>query len=431
MSSPLAALGEFAAALRWESLPDAVRQRAALALRDTVATMTAGQHTRAARIAAGVATRQATPAMRAMAAAVAASALDFDDGHYRGGAIHPSSVIVPAVLVAAAPGTSRRQITVAQVAATEIALRAAHLLWPRHELDDYHCTGTAATLGAAAGVTMLHGGDADAVARSIAIAWAHAPMATFQLPMVKESIGWSAATAVTAAELAVAGFMALPPGDPSPLDATFPPTPFDRPGALDDPFVAGLGTRFEILDTYFKPYACCRYTHTALRSLRGIVDAHGLRADDVDAIEVHTPRPSMHLSEQRPRSLEHAQYSFPFVLATMLCTGDAGWPELGEDTLGDPERLAVAARVTVHHDPGLDPTYPAHYATRVVVHAGARRFEELRLVAPGDAADPLGPDQLAAKFERLAAGSALAGSAAELVADVDAPLPLVLNELTG
>ena len=42
--------------------------------------------------------------------------------------------------------------------------------------------------------------DAGVVARAIAIAWAHAPMSTFQLPMVKESIGWSAATGRAAAD---------------------------------------------------------------------------------------------------------------------------------------------------------------------------------------------------------------------------------------
>jgi 2-methylcitrate dehydratase PrpD len=58
--------------------------------------------------------------------------------------------------------------------------------------------------------------------------------------------------------------------------------------------------------------------------------------------------------------------------------------------------------VTVHHDPALDPTYPAHYATRLVVHIrNGARHEMLRLVAPGDPDDPMSDDDLAAKFVRL------------------------------
>jgi 2-methylcitrate dehydratase PrpD len=227
-------------------------------------------------------------------------------------------------------------------------------------------------------------------------------MATFQLPMVKESIGWSAASAVFAADLAAAGFMAMPHGVQSSLDHTFPPTPFHRAGAMDDPFVASLGSVFETENTYFKPYPACRYTHTALRSLGELIAGEGLQADDVRRIEVHTPMASMNLSEQRPATLEHAQYSFPFVLATLLCTGAAGADELDDAAIGDERRLAVAARVTVHHDPALDPTYPSHYATRIVVHCrNGNRHETLRLVAPGDPDDPMSDADLDAKFTQL------------------------------
>ncbi len=416
--SPLEHLARWATELSYEQIPVVARHRAHLALRDTIGAIVRGADTVAGRVAVAVAaanpgpaatpgapTVRSAPAFAAFAGAVHASALDIDDGHYRGGAIHPSSVIVPSLLVAAQAldGVDRRRFTVAQVVGYEIGLRAAHLLWPKHELDDYHCTGTAATLGAAAAVAVLRGGDADVVARSIAIAWAHAPMATFQLPMVKESIGWSAASAVFAADLAAAGFMAMPSGVRSSLDATFPPTPFHRPGAMDDPFVASLGAVFETANTYFKPYPACRYTHTALRSLAEMIDG-GLLADDVDRIEVFTPQASMNLTEQRPATLEHAQYSFPFVLATLLCCGSAGADEISDDGLTDERRLAVAARVTVHHDPALDPTYPAHYATRLVVHTrDGMQHEMLRLVAPGDADDPMTDDDLMAKFVRLTA----------------------------
>jgi 2-methylcitrate dehydratase PrpD len=376
-----------------------VQHRARLTFRDTVGTMAGGARTVSGRVATAFAAAAPSDVHRTFAAAVHASALDFDDGHYRGGAIHPASVVVPTLRVATGMDPQPTdEVLTAQVAGYEVGLRAAHLLWPKHPLDDYHCTGTAGAIAAAVALAKLRGADADVVRRSIAIAWAHAPMSTFQLPMVKESIGWSAAAGRAAVDLAEAGFMRLTRPSSSPIDATFTPTPFDRPGAMHDPFVASLGTVFEAGNTYFKPYASCRYTHTAARSLQHF----GVSAHDVEAIEVHTHRGAVDLSDRTPASLDHAQYSFPFVLATMLLTGSLGADEMCDEALDDPVRLALAARVSVHHDPALDAEYPAHYGSRTLIRTvDGSSLEETRLVAPGDAADPMTDDELLAKYQRL------------------------------
>ncbi len=398
---PLDLLGEWAAGLRWADVPSEVQHRARLTFRDTVGTMAGGARTVSGGVASRFADAAPSDVHRTFAAAVHASSLDFDDGHYRGGAIHPASVVVPTLLVAAGMQVEPSdELLTAQVAGYEIGLRAAHLLWPKHPLDDYHCTGTAGTIAAAVALAKLRGGSADVIRRSIAIAWAHAPMATFQLPMVKESIGWSAASGRAAADLAEAGFMRLARPSTSPIDATFTPTPFDRTGAMDDPFVASLGTVFEAGDNYFKPYAACRYTHTAARTVQG----WGTSADDVESIEVHTHRGAKDLSDRTPASLDHAQYSFPFVLATMLLTGALGAEEMSDDALDDPARLTLAQRVSVHHDPALDAEYPAHYGTRTVLRTrDGSVVEETRLVAPGDPGDPMSDEELLAKYRRLTA----------------------------
>jgi 2-methylcitrate dehydratase PrpD len=415
-------LGRFVADLSWATIPTPARERAQLALHDTIGTILGGAVTSAARLAAqsasaypgdipvlgarrddGSPVRSVAP-LAAFATGVAASALDFDDGHYLGGAIHPGSVIVSTLVTAAASmQVSIRDVLVAQVAGYELALRAAHLLWPRHDGDDYHCTGTAATLGAAAAVAKLRGGDAQAISRAIAIAWAHAPMSTFQLPMVKESIGWSAATASFAADLAAAGFMSPLGSGGSTIDHILPPTPFHRPGAMSDPFVASLGEVFETAHTYFKPYAACRYTHAAARALAELMASKSLTANDIESIEVHTHRGALFLDDQRPATLDHAQYSFPFVLSAILCDGVAAQDQISETQLANPMRLTEAAKVTVHHDLALDALYPQHYASRLVVSTtGQQRLEVTRVPSPGDADDPMSADELTAKFVALA-----------------------------
>ncbi len=409
------------------------------AFRDTLGTMLGGASTTAARIAADVAAADAgeaalvgggtsSPSMAAFANAVAASALDFDDGHYRGGAIHPSSVIVPTLLAAAPADASMDQLLVAQIAGVEVALRAAHLLWPREPDADYHCTGTGAALGAAAAAAKLLGLDADGIARAIAIAWAHAPMAAFQLPMLKEAIGWSAATAVTAARLAESGFMRLPSGARPRTPDVFPPTPFDRPGAMSDPFVDTWGAVFETANTYFKPFAACRYTHAAADGLRSFMRTNDLGAADIASIDVGTHRAAVFLDEQRPATLEHAQYSFPFVLAAIAVHGAAGSVEMCEANLGNTAMAAVAERVSVTYAPDLDDLYPVHYPARLTITANdGSRYEMLCEIAPGDAEAPLTDDDLLAKFIALVSPSLGADGATRLATELASPRGLVAD----
>jgi 2-methylcitrate dehydratase PrpD len=140
-----------------------------------------------------------------------------------------------------------------------------------------------------------------------------------------------------------------------------------------------------------------------VRSLAEIVAAERLHVADIDMIDVHTHRGAIGLADVTPASLDHAQYSFPFVLATQLVCGAVGAWDLTAESITDPDRLAVAARVHVHHDPALDAHYPARYATRIVVTTTeGRAFERTRLRAPGDPDDPMSVDDLSSKFVTLA-----------------------------
>jgi 2-methylcitrate dehydratase PrpD len=396
-------VAKFVAKLNWNDVPPATQHRAKLAFRDTIGVIIGGADTPAARAAkTAIRTDGWNRSLLAFALGIQASALDFDDGHYMGGAIHPGSAIVSALLVASQDAlVGIPQLLAAQVAGYEVALRAAHLLWPRHDMDTYHCTGTAVTLGVAAAVSKLRGYDTETIGRAIAMAWAHAPMSTFQLPMVKESIGWAATSGFFAVDLASVGFMAGA-NAPSAIAQTFPPTPFDRPSAEVELFVNSLGTIFESANTYFKPYAACRYTHTAAKSLHELMVEHGLGPEAIQRIDVFTHRGAMNLTDVRPSSLDHAQYSFPFVLASIACTGRASAQEIHADHLTDPDRLSVAERIQVHHDVGFDAHYPAHYGARIVVTTPHVTLERTRLVAPGDLADPLSDGDLTEKFIDLA-----------------------------
>lgn len=430
-----AVVAGFAADLRPRDVSYPAIRQAERTLRDTIGTMLGGLSTAAVRTgsdAAGVDLLSSIgrpqggvdeTAPIAFAAALAASALDFDDGHYLGGAIHPGSVVIPALLVASrGREVSLQALLTAQVAGYEVGLRIAHLLWPRRAGDRYHCTGTAACVAAATAVAKLRGGDRDVIARAIEIAWCHAPMAAFQLPMIKEAIGWSAATAIFAVRLAESGFKSyLEEGARPAMPDVFPPTPFDSEAALADPFVASLGERFEAADTYLKPFSCCRFTHAAAAELLALLDG-GLDPEEVVAIRVGTHRQAVFLGERRPPSLEHAQYSFPFVLGAIAADRDAGPAQISERRLSDPAILDFAARVTVEFDAEMAGRYPEHYASRLCVDlAGGGQVVRSRAIAPGDTEEPLSDDVLVAKFDTLAAPVVGSSTSDRLLALLAAP----------
>jgi len=72
---------------------------------------------------------------------------------------------------------------------------------------------------------------------------------------VKEGIPWATFLGFVALELAQKGFT-------GPTDILDHPAYYDR-----DRIVGGVGKRFAVEEVYFKPYACCRWIHSALDGL--------------------------------------------------------------------------------------------------------------------------------------------------------------------
>lgn len=403
-------IATWAAGLGWADIPVEVQEHAKDDLRDVLSVMFGGAPTTSAQIAAKFARLSSGPVPlvaggtsalceAAFANGVAASALDFEDGHYLGGAIHPASVVCAAALASAPEDATVADLLTAQIVGFEVCLRAASLLWSKHPDDWYHCTGAAGAIGAAVASAHLRRLDADGMFRAIVIAWQHAPMSTFALPMLKESIGWGAHAGAAAAMLSELGYLELPAGYAPPMPDVMPMTPFDRAGVETDDFVTSYGTVWEAGNTYFKQFAACRYIHAAAGGLRDMVKENALNAEHIESIEIGTHKGAVFLAEQRPKTLEHAQYSFPHVLSAIVIDGKAGAAEISEARLNDPERAKLASRVTVTRNADLDLEYPAHYGSHVrVMTNDGQVYEATFLDAPGDPALPLSEQDLQAKW---------------------------------
>jgi 2-methylcitrate dehydratase PrpD len=209
--------------------------------------------------------------------------------------------------------------------------------------------------------------------------------------------GLAARNGVLAARLAQAGMSASavaidgPQGFLRAMDS-------ERP-ALD---AADLGTRWEILDTGItvKLYPSCAGTHPTLDALLDLRREHAFTAADVDAIEIGVdPIVPTILLYDRPASGLEGKFSMPFCAAAAVVDGEVGPETFAAVRVADPAIAAVASRVSMKVDPGLDASRAALTQARVTVRLrDGRVLTALANGARGYHDRPATDDQLAAKF---------------------------------
>lgn len=417
-----ATLGRFAAEFPSDLVPAEVRSRAAVMVLDALASAAGGVETAlavAARNAAAslfpgeaaTAWYAGLPLSRVGAAycnAAATSALDIDDGH-RGAAGHAGGAVVPAALAAAAGrNTTGKEILDAVVLGYDVALRIAASR--RAERIEHYNSGTWAAYGAAAAVGRLLGLDAAQMAQALAIAGAEAPVS---LPtgasrrmgsMVKEGLPWAAVTGFAAAERARGG-------------CTGPDDLLDRREIYDvDLMAADLGHRWEIMGTYLKPYACCRYIHSAIDA----IEAMRQPGRNVRTLVVEIFPTGLELQNSpAPHSLEAAQYSYPFCCALAALHGADAFRPMRPACLADRRVLELAGRVDLRVAPDFAGAFPARTPARVTLDQGGGPQTRTVHHPLGDVANPMSREQIEEKFRVLAEDILSVEAIAAVIAAVD------------
>ena len=397
--------------------PLAARERAAVAIADTIGVILAGAVEPAARLAQTVAaedgaggcrilgTREtASAAAAALANGVAAHALDYDDMCFVSLA-HPSCVLVPAILAAGEIAHAPAAVLAdAYVAGFELECRLGTVMNPRHYHErGWHCTSSIGTLGAAAAAARVLGLDVPQVRNAIGIAASAACgfKENFGSMVKPLHAGLAAQNGLMAARLAARGFTASadalegPQGYLAAMDSQHP--------SLEHA-VSDLGSRWEILETGItvKLYPSCAATHPPIDALLELRRDAGLTPEQVDAIGVDmdsmTPRLLIHA---RPRTPLEAKFSMPFCAAAAVVYGRVGIDTFDAAPTHDPAVAALMPRVTLRVNPEFDRDAPLSQAEVAVTLKDGR---VLRHRADGARGYPgrISEDELAAKFAACA-----------------------------
>ncbi len=342
----------------------------------------------------------------ALALGTLGHSFDFDDYH-PGAKLHPATVVIPAAVPLAEDlHSSGTELLVATTLGMEVMIRLALASGSvATMLNGFHLTGICGSVGAAAAAARLLGLDARQTADALGLAASQAAGLMGFLHDGSESkrlhAGRAAHNGIVAAQLAARGF-------------TGPPRAFElEHGGFCHAFstdphperiVEGLGERWTAGEVSFKRYSCCGSIHSTLDLVTQAVRELGVGADQVDRIEVHHSPAVIAQCGWRyePSDVLHAQMSLQYCIAVLLLTGSVLPDQFRDELLGDPDVLAVAAKVSFTADPEIERLYPEKFAAHVVVHAGGES-RELRTEHPkGAAANPLTQDEVDEKFHQLA-----------------------------
>lgn len=418
---------EFAADVAAQDIPAEVRRAAYLHVVDTIGVCIAGaapneESGQAARKLAakwkaadgttifGLGTRCRSD-MAALINGALAQALEMDDKHGSSLA-RPGSTVVPAALaVAEEDGRPIAELVTAVTVGYEVMIRLGFVAGERFLERGYHTSSLLGAFGTVATIGRLSGSTTDEIVSALGIAGTMASgiqesTRTGSTSKILHG-GWGAHSGIVAVDLATAGIT----GPESVFEGVMGffqthLTPID--GELDwNRPSEGLGSRWYLPDTAFKPYPCCQLLHAFIEAGKQIlVEMSRDRVDvgDITAIHCKLAEPGLTLvveprERKRAPQLRHeARFSLPFVVASTMIHGDIGLESFSDARLADTGIRKLAAKVTAEED--LDSDYPAHCPARMTVEAGGRSYDKHIPFHPGSPEAALSDGDVLDKFAR-------------------------------
>jgi 2-methylcitrate dehydratase PrpD len=223
--------------------------------------------------------------------------------------------------------------------------------------------------------------------------------------------GLASESGVVAAQLARRGFT----GTPDVFDLEFGgyySTLQGEPGGAGRlaAQLPSLGEEWATPSVGFKIHASCAANHTTLDVVRDLRHQHTLDPDDVAAVRVSTSHHTLvHCGwPYVPGDVTNAQMSLRYGVASMLVAGSAFVEQFTEEQIRDPLLVDLADRVSVESDEEID-RLGSRLRHSVVVEIETTTGDVLTGRATyrrGSEHDPVGRDEIVAKFGALTAGLA-------------------------
>jgi len=331
-------------------------------------------------------------------------ALDYNDIYWKADPSHPSDLIGAALAAAEATGKSGREALVAILIAYELEMRWCHAAEPGvREVGWHHATLTQFVSPLVAG--KMYDLTLDQLVAAVGIAGSShftlGGVVAGHLTNMKNTADPLASQAgVVAALMAREGYT-------GPAEVIK-----GKEGLIEvlrnvkwhtDELLKGLGETFLITDCGYKAFSTEALTHQPISAALNLRRQHGLTAEEVASVLVETTTRGADIlsdpSKYRPTTKETADHSLPYVVAAAIADGYVLPRSFTEEKLRDPRIWGLLPKIKVVADPEIDGLFPKVKRARVTITTTAGKAHTAQTdVAKGDPADPLGDDEIVAKF---------------------------------
>jgi 2-methylcitrate dehydratase PrpD len=400
--------------LKLADIPEAVREKCAQSIIDTVGLTIAALETDYGRSItqafdeSGVATvfglnRGFTAEAAAVINGTCGHGEDFDNT-FEGCPVHSGVVLVPAMLAAMEKyKLPAERVALGLLAGVEVMCRLGVVANKHVHAAGFHPTGVIGALSSALGVSVAKQLSVDQTVQAMGVAGSLASGIIEYLADGSSTKrlhpGWAAQCGLRASAMGAAGFtgpVSVFEGEHGFFFA------FARKTDIDfGPLLDGLGQQWVTQNLAFKPFACGTmtqpYVDCAIDLAQQGVDLSQIKAIECEVGEgtVHRLWDPPHI-KQNPPTAYAAKFSGPYCVAAGLLYKDAGLSEFTDDTVQNPKVLALARKVTHIVDPNNP--YPANYTGHVrLIMENGNTLEARRPCLRGGAQAPMTTDEIVAK----------------------------------
>jgi 2-methylcitrate dehydratase PrpD len=352
-----------------------------------------------------------SPMLAALVNGGLAEGFTFSDTHNETMIQASAPIVATALAIGEHVNASGADVITAIAGGTELTCRMGIAAPSQLHKSGFDPTGVIGTLGATFVACRLLGLDIDRTRHAVGIAgsqaaginesWADGTWAQLMHP------GWAAHSAIAAAYLGKNGFT----GPASVLEGRFgvlrahvqdPEYAFDFDRVLNN-----LGKDWENRYISFKPYPCAHVLHPFIDAVLYLREAEGLKPDNVRQITcpvaayavpiVCEPQPE----KLTPASYVQARFSLPYVLAEALHFGKVDFRSFNTKNIQNKDILHLAQKITYVVDPDAPGSW--QYKGWIVAETNdGKTLERIEDYNRGSVENPMGVEDLAAKFQEMA-----------------------------
>ncbi|EGO63915.1 MmgE/PrpD family protein [Acetonema longum DSM 6540] len=316
---------------------------------------------------------------------------------------HPATVVMPAAL---SIGEWRRskgaELLEAIVAGYEVMLRIGTSVTPAH-YQIWHTTATTGVFGAAiAAGRMLK-------LNQEQMSWAFGSAGTMAAGLWEFlsdgamskylHAGKAASTGVLAAQLAASGLT----GASRILEGRQGFFAGYARQDIEQKLFQDFHVKYRTATVSFKPYPCCRHTHSAIDCARSLYLQAQSVLSDIKQIHIHTYQAATQVAcFEDPLDSRQGQFSLKYCMVRALINGNIGLDDFSQDKLTDKAVRALMAKTSVAVDAEIDRQTPIAWPCRLSLElADGRVLHEYVAYPKGDPENPLSWEEVETKFRLL------------------------------